>query len=463
MVYSGAPVKARVTKQYDIAQHMALLIACAAAMLCFAAPLIADAETKEERRARLERELAAIEADIEAKRGDLSILQAERTTLERDVAILDAQIDKAQLEIRQRNIALQQIGGDITEKQNTIEELDAKIARGHESLAQLIRLTREIDNTSLIELALAGSLSDFFADVDNFETLQREMGVSFEEIRALQEDLGARTRALEEQYEEEESLRQLQVLERDAIRAREEEKQEILDATRGEEEAYQDLIAERERSAAQIRAALFSLRDSADISFGAAYEYAKAAEAVTGVRAAFVLGILKNESDLGRNVGQCLLTNSPNKGDGIGKNTGRSFPGVMKPTRDVDPFMQITAELGIDPSSQVVSCPQSVGYGGAMGPAQFIPSTWMMYKDRIARAVGQNPPNPWDPRTAFFASSLFLSDLGADRGTRAAEREAALRYFAGGGWQNPAFASYGDRVLGFAAEFQAQIDILEGN
>jgi len=73
-----------------------------------------------------------------------------------------------------------------------------------------------------------------------------------------------------------------------------------------------------------------------------------------------------------------------------------------------------------------------------MGPAQFIPSTWMLYKDRIARATGKNPPNPWLPQTAFTASAIFLADLGADRGTSAAEREAALRYFAGGNWKNPA-------------------------
>ena len=53
------------------------------------------AETQEERRARLEAELATIEADINAKRGDLTVLQKERTSLERDIAILDTKIDAA--------------------------------------------------------------------------------------------------------------------------------------------------------------------------------------------------------------------------------------------------------------------------------------------------------------------------------------------------------------------------------
>jgi len=426
-------------------------------------PLLGLAETIQEKETRLQAELSALEEEIKK----LSVFKVEksreRTTLERDIAILEAQIEETQLSIRHRTLTLGRIGADIDDKEEAVRLLDEKVSRQRDSLAQLLRRTREIDDLTLVEIALSGSVSELFADIDNFEIIQRSLDDSFKEILLIKQDLGARTRSLEEKYREEARLRELQVLQRQEIEAQEVQKQEILDITKGEEETYQQLISEREKTAAEIRSALFSLRDTSDISFGEAYDFAKAASAVTGVRPAFVLGILKNESDLGRNVGQCFLTNSPEKGDGVGKNTGRHFVGVMKPTRDVDPFMQISSELGFDPFSQVVSCPQSVGFGGAMGPAQFIPSTWILYKDRIAKATGENPPNPWNPRTAFFASSLFLSDLGADKGGRASEREAALRYFAGGGWRNPAFASYGDRVLGFADEFQRQIDILENN
>jgi len=51
------------------------------------APFFVSAETMEERRLRLESELAVIEQDIVEKRGVLSEKQAERTSLERDMAI----------------------------------------------------------------------------------------------------------------------------------------------------------------------------------------------------------------------------------------------------------------------------------------------------------------------------------------------------------------------------------------
>ncbi len=425
-------------------------------------PILVQAETVEERRIRLEQELAAIEQDITQKRGVLSEKQKERTSLERDIAILDNQIGIAQQQIRHRDITLGNIREDISDKQTAIAELDKKVERSEDSLAQLIRRTREIDDISLAELVLSGSLTDFFRDMDDFATLGKELDASFDEMAALRSDLSARKQTLENRQSEEEQLRRLQVLEKQSIEKKESEKQQILTVTKGEEKTYQQLIAERESQAAQIRSALFGLRDSAAISFGTAYQYAKEASVSTGVRPAMILAILRQETNLGENVGQCLLTNSPSKGDGKGKNTGRFFTKVMHPTRDVDPFMTIAATLGFDPFSQVVSCPQSVGYGGAMGPAQFIPSTWMLYKDRISRATGETPANPWNARTAVFATAIFIADLGADAGTREAERRAALRYFAGGNWNKPAFASYGDGVLGYADQYQKDIDILEG-
>jgi len=178
------------------------------------------------------------------------------------------------------------------------------------------------------------------------------------------------------------------------------------------------------------------------------------------VRPAFILAILQQESNLGANVGQCYLRND-STGAGVGKNTGTPFSNVMSPTRDVPPFLALAQQLGFDPHNQVVSCPQGVGWGGAMGPSQFIASTWSTYASRIASATGDAVPNPWNARDAFFATALFLRDLGGSGGT-SGEIEAAGRYYAGGNWATLGM-SYAQSVQSRAATIQTtMIDPLQG-
>ncbi|MDO8551976.1 MAG: hypothetical protein Q7S01_00425 [bacterium] len=415
--------------------------------LCFSllAPLAARADVIANQRAELERQLQQIEQDIKASQGVLAVKQKQRASLERDAAILDAKIQVAKLGIKARDIRIQKIRSGIRDKEDAIRMVDGKVASEQESLAQIIRSTRAIDETTPVELALGGSLSDVFNDIDTFQTIQGALSASFKEMATTRTDLSARRKALEEQQQEEQDLRQIQVLQQKSLQNDEKEKKDLVSAARGQESVYLQLIADKEKSAAQIRAALFVLRDSKAVAFGDIFSYAKEASIKTGVRPAFILGVLSEESNMGQNVG-----------------TGNWITD-MHPTRDRPVFATITAALGLNPDTLPVSKKPWYGWGGAMGPAQFIPSTWVLYQDRIARAAGQNPPNPWDARTATFAAALLLMDNGADQGTRATERLAALRYLAG--WKNAsksAYAFYGDDVMELADKFQSQIDILGG-
>jgi membrane-bound lytic murein transglycosylase B len=284
---------------------------------------------------------------------------------------------------------------------------------------------------------------DVMREIDDFGTIQRALGVSFDEIAAIRNDLAARKNALQEQQQEEQDLLQLQVLENNNLKQAEKDKQVLVSAAKGQEKIYQKVIAEKKQTAAQIRAALFALRDTKSVSFGDMYNYAKEASTKTGVRPAIILAILTEESNLGQNVGS------------------GSWRVDMNPTRDAPIFQEICAQLGLDPDSQKVSKKPWYGWGGAMGPAQFIPSTWKQYASRISDMTGQNPPNPWDPRTATFATAILMMDNGADSQTPQSERLAALRYLAG--WKNAskaAYAFYGNDVMALAQKIQAQIDIL---
>jgi len=410
-------------------------------------PATGYAQTSEdiERREReLRKELNVLEDEIGEQQRILDARRLESASLARDVAILDAQIRKSQLQIQARDLEIKGLTGQIGIKEETIGALSSKLVREKASLAQLIRKTNEMDNVSLVEVVLGQQfLSDAFEDLGAFASIELSLKESFREIEDTKGETQVEKEGLEGRRSQELQLRELQVLEKRRIEEQEQEKQRLLDISKGIEAQYQQVLAQKQQSAAQIRAALFQLRGSAAIPFGTALDLANIASAKTDVRSALILGVIEEESRLGEFLG-----------------TG-NWRVDMHPTRDQPIFESLMKRLGLDPDAMPVSAAPSYGWGGAMGPAQFIPSTWVLYEDRIAAATGNKPPNPYNPEDAFMASALLLADNGADRGTRAAERLAALRYFAG--WanaENPAYAFYGDEVIGLADKNQNLIDQL---
>src|SRR3989344_558920 len=371
------------------------------------------AETAIEKETRLRAELAQVEQEITAGMKILLDTQQQSSSLKRDILILDTKIKVAELNIKAKNLLIEGLGKDITKKEQTIGELLARIERGRESLGQIMRKTNEVGSITLPEVVLAGKdLTEIFSDLDTFESVQESLKTTFEEIRSVKSQTENEKSVLDKRRNQEMDARQVIQQERKNIASNQAEKQRLLTVSKGNEKTYGAILAEKQRQAAQIRAALFALRDAQAIPFGDALAFANASSKVSGVRPAFLLAILTQESALGANVGSCYLTDQQT-GAGANAKTGSVFSNVMKQGRDVEPFIIITKSLGLDPMKTVVSCPQSVGWGGAMGPAQFIPSTWMLFKDRIARALGISLPNPWNPQDAFMASSLYLGDLGA--------------------------------------------------
>jgi peptidoglycan hydrolase CwlO-like protein len=433
----------------------------------------------DEQRQKLEAELAELETRIAEQRELLNNKQGERKTLERDISILEAQIEKAKLSIRARDLQINRLGGEIGSRSSTITKLSEKMDRQKEYLADLVRRTDEIDDISMVEIVLSQhTLTDFFEEFDEFQAVTVALHSSFEEIESTRERAAAEKMTLEEKRKQEMELKQLQELERKRVESAQGQKEEILTVTKGQEANYQQLIAQGEKSVAEIRAALFELRGAAAIPFGEAYDYALAAQKVTGVRAAVTLGVLKQETRMGEFLG-----------------TG-NWQVDMHPTRDRPLFQVIAKTVGFDPNSVPVSAQPGYGWGGAMGPGQFIPSTWACYggyinqvtgdcgntarsltwdafwagpwtysagADRIRNLLGGSvPSSPYRPRDAITATAVLMRDNGADKGGYANERLAALRYFAGwGNANNPSYAFYGDSVMEHAAGFQAQIDILE--
>lgn len=416
----------------------------------------------EEDKARLRAEYDQLQQEIAQWQKVLDDTKTKKNTLQGDVTLLNAQIKKAEAEIKQRNTTINTLAGEINEKVKHISALEERLEDGRASLAKIIREKYEVERTPLAILMLSSSsLSEFLSTSDSIDIINRDLQDHFDELRGVKEETEKEKDVLNAKKNKEADAKYEVEVKKQEVKKNEVEKQKLLDITKKDEVTYSQVLAERQKRAEAIRSALFELRDAQGISFATALQYATEAEAATGVRAAFILGILRQESNLGANVGQCYLTN-PDTGAGKGKNTGTVFKNVMHPTRDVPPFLDIASRLNVDPYKTVVSCPQSVGYGGAMGPSQFIASTWRSYEKKLAAALGISMPDPWNPKHAVMATALYMKDLGAGAQTYSAEREAAARYYAGSGWATRGLG-YAGSVLAFAEKYQSDINFLKDN
>ena len=434
-------------------------------------PYAVLAETDAERRARIEAELNNVERQILTQQRLVEDIQVERQSLERDLTLIESEITQAQLGVQARSAAIEQLSDQIGDKEVVLDVLAEKKTKQQASLADLVRKSAVIEDYTLVEVMLSKrNFSDFFSDVATFETLKASLNESLVVMQGIERDTIDQREQLTDKQQTEAEMRRIQELEIDRIEVREDEKAQILTVTRGEEQEYQTLLNSQMKTAAQLRSQLFDLLGGGGgIPFGEAVSLAQYASGVTGIDPAFILAILEQETNLGSNLGGCVFTDSTSQRP------------VMHPTRDEPVFLAIAEILGFDPNTRTVSCPlvrngTRIGWGGAMGPSQFIPSTWAMYggivpdgaggfiydrgSDAIRAINGGDIANPFNNRDAFLATALLLRDNGAD-GTYAGDRRAALRYYAGwGGANNPANAFYGNQVMGRKDRLAGEIQIL---
>ncbi len=398
-------------------------------------------------------ELAQIETELAGLISKQKEQQKNTGTLAGDVSYLNAQIKALQTKVKARNLAIAQLKVSISEKKSKIEDLSQNIERQYESLAQLLRNTNDFDNENFIYLLLSDeSVFSFYSDLESYASIKQAIKSSVDQIKGIKSETEVQKTELEKKQNAETDAKVELETSQKKVAQSEAEKKRLLALSKQKESEYQKLAAEKKARADKIRSALFALRDTKAIPFGTALEYAKEAEKATGVRPAFLLAILTQETNLGENVGTCnRLTDPPSK----------NWESIMKPSRDIEPFKRITDALGIERTGLPLSCPWGNGWGGAMGPSQFIPSTWELYSQKVANALGiSGMPNPWNPRDAFFASAIYLGELGANNGGYTAERTAALKYYAGGNWNKSSNAFYGNGVMNKASGIQDNIDLL---
>lgn len=441
----------------------------ALAFFVFAAlsvPLLVYGQTStNSQRDTLAKQLEALEKEAAELDSQISQTQTEARTLANQIKIFDSEIRRREIEIQKLALAVRQADIDIRAKVSGIAELETRIDKDRVILARSIQKLAEYDQENIVSiLAKNDTLSGFFSALDSIKSLQSQVEDLVNQLRGDKLQLEKDKNELEDFRAEQLSLKALAEVERRAVAEKKAEKARILKLTRGKETVYQQLLAQKKRDIVALKTQLFYI-ERTGISAEDALKFAELAASRTGIRTAFLLALLEVET--GKQFEGGVISAGTYLGTGNWKkdmydcyvNLGRKSAAESQKNA----FFAITSKLNLDPEKMPVSRRPSYGCGGAMGPAQFIPTTWLLFEAKAAELTGHNPPNPWSIEDAFTASAVFLADAGAKSQTRTGELAAARTYISGkpncpsSGLARSACIAYANRVLSLAGDIDKVI------
>jgi peptidoglycan hydrolase CwlO-like protein len=371
-----------------------------------------------------------------------------------DASALQNKIEKAQNQIEDVTVDLQQSQGllketttqvvttqsliaktasEISRKEAEVKNLSDRIELNRKILSEYVRQVYYTDQESLVmELAFKNNnLSGILGNLSQSLGVKDRILNLLEEIKKSKEELEKNKVELEDKKEDHEKLLSIQKSEQVEI------KQDVQEA--------QATLSELNAKINKLKSELSNLLGSA-VSYKNVVDAAAFAAKVTGVRKDYLLGVLVVESNLGRYTGGCTFKQSR-----------------MSGTRATI-FKSICKELDYNYEKQKVSCPPSgyKGTGGAMGVAQFMPDTWSGYKSFIASVTGHNPPDPWSLTDGVTAMALKLAKVsGVTEHKKSAEAKAYCIYLAGGNWAaycDNKGVNYGAKVLYWADNYEQKLN-----
>jgi membrane-bound lytic murein transglycosylase B len=364
--------------------------------------------------------------DAEELQDDLEKYEKKEAALLKELTTLESQSTKNQSKISATQKLIQTLQADIAKKEAELKSLQEKAEINKTMLGEYLRQIYYTDlEDSAVSLAISeGNLNDLMADFDRMSEIKNKIE------NALQIIEDAKTKAEKA---------------KETLADKKQDNQEALQTQKSQQAEILGDIKETQLSLEQVKKKMSKIRSTLSSFLGSSYDLSDVVDAVkladkkTGVRKEFIFAMLDKETDLGRYTGGCYY----NKGSNAVKKHMKSA--------DKSAFVELMDELGYGENEKKLSCWPGYGYGGAMGVAQFMPSTWNGYKSKIGDLTDNDPANPWRLEDGVMGMALKLKAAGAS--SKSKEHYAAKVYYCGGPssqyWNNKCEA-YADTVISWS-------------
>jgi len=186
--------------------------------------------------------------------------QEEKNSLSSQLSLLDDKVSKAELEIDSTNLEINK--ADLEARKISLDILDtnSRIDAQKEHISKLLRLVYKQDQVSSLEILLLNdSISEFLNQVKYLENANEELKDSLVKLESNKEKLERAQLNAKEKRRELADLKEEMEKQKAQLEYQQAEKNNLLEATKSSESAYQDLLKQAKREAQQAEAEISGL------------------------------------------------------------------------------------------------------------------------------------------------------------------------------------------------------------
>lgn len=184
-----------------------------------------------------------LEKSIEEYKKAVIQKQLEAVSLKNQLSIMNDRIKQAELDIEATKEKMDSLTLEIEALQLSITDKESTLSRQREILAGLIRTIYFSDGKDYLEIAAAyDNFSEFYNQVQNIQSIQRDLGRSVSTLRTLKEDLQTKKQQTEERKQAYEKLKQDLEQKKLAWQDQQNYKSGVLKQTKGEESKFQTML-----------------------------------------------------------------------------------------------------------------------------------------------------------------------------------------------------------------------------
>jgi len=202
---------------------------------------------RNDRLSDIEAEIARFEAELQTVGAERQTLQSAINRLETERKKVNAEITKTETLISSTDLEINKLILEITNTEEDIKKTEAAIG-------QIIRAQYQAGEQSMIEILLRNErLSEFWNEIDTFDSIKNEMASKVATLDQLQLVLEDRRDENESKRTELNSLKNQYSDQNEVLVNSRAEQSELLSATKNEEAEYQALLAQQEAAREAIR------------------------------------------------------------------------------------------------------------------------------------------------------------------------------------------------------------------